>query len=271
MRLPAVLFAEGGGGRPGDTDYPVVSALDTRAFALWARLSGAGAADRGRRRPLLRRQRGARRLLGPDRRHRGLLARDGRAGDDRGRRPRARSTPTRSARSTVQAPQRRRRPRGRRRGRGDRGGEAAARPTSRATSPAARPADQACCASWSRSASGAPTPSRRRRDARRRGLGDVPARALRAGDGHRAGADRGPRRSGSSPTTRAIWPGRSPATPPTRRRGSCSCATRSGCRSSRCVDTPGMMVGPEAEATAWCATPRGCWSPGRRCGCRWSR
>lgn len=40
MRLPTVLFAEGGGGRPGDTDYPVVSALDTRAFALWAKLSG---------------------------------------------------------------------------------------------------------------------------------------------------------------------------------------------------------------------------------------
>jgi acetyl-CoA carboxylase carboxyltransferase component len=40
MRLPTVLFAEGGGGRPGDTDYPVVSGLDTRAFALWARLSG---------------------------------------------------------------------------------------------------------------------------------------------------------------------------------------------------------------------------------------
>jgi acetyl-CoA carboxylase carboxyltransferase component len=40
MRLPAVLFAEGGGGRPGDTDYPVVSALETRAFALWAGLSG---------------------------------------------------------------------------------------------------------------------------------------------------------------------------------------------------------------------------------------
>jgi acetyl-CoA carboxylase carboxyltransferase component len=40
MRLPTVLFAEGGGGRPGDTDYPVVSALDVRAFALWARLSG---------------------------------------------------------------------------------------------------------------------------------------------------------------------------------------------------------------------------------------
>lgn len=40
MRLPTVFFAEGGGGRPGDTDVPVVSALDTRAFALWARLSG---------------------------------------------------------------------------------------------------------------------------------------------------------------------------------------------------------------------------------------
>jgi acetyl-CoA carboxylase carboxyltransferase component len=40
MRLPTIFFAEGGGGRPGDSDYPVVSALDTRAFALWARLSG---------------------------------------------------------------------------------------------------------------------------------------------------------------------------------------------------------------------------------------
>ena len=40
MRLPTVFFAEGGGGRPGDSDYPAVSALDTRAFALWARLSG---------------------------------------------------------------------------------------------------------------------------------------------------------------------------------------------------------------------------------------
>jgi acetyl-CoA carboxylase carboxyltransferase component len=40
MRLPTVFFAEGGGGRPGDTDYPVVSALDVRAFALWAGLCG---------------------------------------------------------------------------------------------------------------------------------------------------------------------------------------------------------------------------------------
>ena len=40
LRLPTVFFAEGGGGRPGDTDFPVVSALETRAFALWAGLSG---------------------------------------------------------------------------------------------------------------------------------------------------------------------------------------------------------------------------------------
>ncbi|WP_319429967.1 acyl-CoA carboxylase subunit beta [Mycobacterium sp. RTGN5] len=40
MRLPTVFFAEGGGGRPGDTDYPAVSSLETRAFKLWAALSG---------------------------------------------------------------------------------------------------------------------------------------------------------------------------------------------------------------------------------------
>ena len=40
LRLPTVFFAEGGGGRPGDTDYPTVSSLEVRAFALWASLSG---------------------------------------------------------------------------------------------------------------------------------------------------------------------------------------------------------------------------------------
>src|SRR5918995_427963 len=39
-RLPVVFFAEGGGGRPGDTDAPGVSGLDTMAFYLWGRLSG---------------------------------------------------------------------------------------------------------------------------------------------------------------------------------------------------------------------------------------
>lgn len=40
LGLPVVFFAEGGGGRPGDSDHPAVSALQVRAFALWARLSG---------------------------------------------------------------------------------------------------------------------------------------------------------------------------------------------------------------------------------------
>jgi acetyl-CoA carboxylase carboxyltransferase component len=39
-RLPVVLFAEGGGGRPGDVDWPMVAGLDCKAFALFAKLSG---------------------------------------------------------------------------------------------------------------------------------------------------------------------------------------------------------------------------------------
>ncbi len=40
LRLPVVLFAEGGGGRPGDTDAPGVAGLDVMSFATFARLSG---------------------------------------------------------------------------------------------------------------------------------------------------------------------------------------------------------------------------------------
>ncbi|SDF06449.1 Acetyl-CoA carboxylase, carboxyltransferase component [Blastococcus aurantiacus] len=39
-RLPVVLFAEGGGGRPGDVDSGHISGLDTAAFHLFGRLSG---------------------------------------------------------------------------------------------------------------------------------------------------------------------------------------------------------------------------------------
>jgi len=39
-RLPVVLFAEGGGGRPGDTDHGMVSGLDTGSFHAMAKLSG---------------------------------------------------------------------------------------------------------------------------------------------------------------------------------------------------------------------------------------
>jgi acetyl-CoA carboxylase carboxyltransferase component len=39
-RLPVVLFAEGGGGRPGDTDMPIVAGLHVPTFASFARLNG---------------------------------------------------------------------------------------------------------------------------------------------------------------------------------------------------------------------------------------
>ena len=39
-RLPVVLFAEGGGGRPGDTDMPIVAGLHVGTFASFARLNG---------------------------------------------------------------------------------------------------------------------------------------------------------------------------------------------------------------------------------------
>jgi acetyl-CoA carboxylase carboxyltransferase component len=39
-QLPVVLFAEGGGGRPGDTDMPIVAGLHMGTFAALARLNG---------------------------------------------------------------------------------------------------------------------------------------------------------------------------------------------------------------------------------------
>ena len=196
MRLPTVLFAEGGGGRPGDTDYAVVSALDTRAFALWARLSGRGAADRDRLRPLLRRQRGARRLLRPDRRHRDHRARHGRPGDDRGRRPRARFEPDAIGPLAVQAPN----------------GvvDVAVADEAEAVAATKRLISyfQGPLADWEEPDQARlrdVVPERRRRayDVRAaiEGLADAGSvtflrEALRARDGHRAGADRGARRSG---------------------------------------------------------------------------
>ena len=40
LRLPLVWFAEGGGGRPGDVDWPIVAGLDCTSCARWAALSG---------------------------------------------------------------------------------------------------------------------------------------------------------------------------------------------------------------------------------------
>jgi acetyl/propionyl-CoA carboxylase alpha subunit/acetyl-CoA carboxylase carboxyltransferase component len=39
-RLPVVFFTEGGGGRPGDTDALLVAGLDCTSFAAYARMSG---------------------------------------------------------------------------------------------------------------------------------------------------------------------------------------------------------------------------------------
>jgi acetyl-CoA carboxylase carboxyltransferase component len=39
-KLPVVLFAEGGGGRPGDVDMPIVAGLHVSTFASYARLNG---------------------------------------------------------------------------------------------------------------------------------------------------------------------------------------------------------------------------------------
>ena len=39
-KLPIICFAEGGGGRPGDTDFPGVAGLDTPTFKQYAKLSG---------------------------------------------------------------------------------------------------------------------------------------------------------------------------------------------------------------------------------------
>lgn len=40
LRIPVVFFTEGGGGRPGDTDAPAVAGLDCMAFHLFGSLSG---------------------------------------------------------------------------------------------------------------------------------------------------------------------------------------------------------------------------------------
>ena len=82
--------------------------------------------DLDRRRQLLCRERGDRRVLGSDRRHRELFTRDGRAGDDRRWRTR-RVSGRRGGPGRCAGPQRSPRPRRRGRGGGRRRGEAAAR------------------------------------------------------------------------------------------------------------------------------------------------
>ncbi len=125
-RLPVVVFAEGGGGRPGDTDC---------ARRRWPRhhdlhrLRAAerpGAARRHRLRAMLRRQRRAARLLRRHHRHRERERGHGRPGHDRGRW--ARRLQAGGGRSDRRpGAERRRRRRRRRRGRGRARGEAVPR------------------------------------------------------------------------------------------------------------------------------------------------
>ena len=250
MRLPTVFFAEGGGGRPGDTDYPVVSALDTRAFALWARLSGvvpriavvagrcfagnaviAGCSDL-----IVATENASLGMGGP------AMIEGGGLGevdpdevgpiDDAG---------AATAWSTSSSPTRPRR----------------SRSTKRllayfqgATPPGAEPDQAAAARPRPRARSAAPTTvAPIDRDARRRGLGHLPARALRAGDGHRAGPDRGApgrRHRQRHPRT---WRARSPATRADKAARFMQLCDAFGLPVVSLVDTPGMMVGPEAEAT----------------------
>ena len=122
-RLPVVLFAEGGGGRPGDVDMPIVAGLDCRAFRAVRAPQRPGAAGRHRLGLLLRRQRRAARLLRRGDRQRGREHRHGRPGDDRGRRPR-RLRARRGRADRRAGRQRRGRPARRRRPRGGRGRQA---------------------------------------------------------------------------------------------------------------------------------------------------
>ena len=127
-RLPVVMFAEGGGGRPGDTDTTAVAQLEVPTFRLAAQLSGkvprvavvtgycfAGNAALGER-------------VRPDRRDRGCEPRHGRSGHDRGRRARGRAA-GRGRADVGSGSQRRRRRAGR--GRGGRGGRGPALPAVR--------------------------------------------------------------------------------------------------------------------------------------------
>ena len=79
LRLPVVLFAEGGGGRPGDTDTAVGHRSRHRSLRPVRRPEREGAAGRRRVGPLLRRQRRPAGLLPRHHRHPRRQHRDGRA------------------------------------------------------------------------------------------------------------------------------------------------------------------------------------------------
>ena len=252
LRLPVVFFTEGGGGRPGDTDArgdvrprhhglrpvrpasaascPLVGITSGRCFAGNAALLGCCDV-----------------IIATER----LEHRHGRPGHDRGRRPRR--VHARGGRPDGRAGAQRRR---RHRWSTDeaeavRGGQAVPRRTSRA-----RVADWSCADQrLLRHARPREPAAGLRRPRRHRRRSPTPTRCSSCG---RASAPAwSPRwsasraaRSASSPTTRPTSAAPSTPTAPTRRPASCSCATPSTCPILFLCDTPGFMVGPEAEKTA---------------------
>ena len=148
--------------------------------------------------------------------------------------------------------QRRRR---RRRGRRGRGG--ARSPSSTSRTSRARSTDWACADQRDAAPRRSPRTACACYDVRARDRRRWPTPARCSSCAATSGSGWSPRspasragRSASSPTTRRTSPARSTPTAPTRRRASCSCATRSTSRSCSSCDTPGIMVGPEVEETA---------------------
>ena len=265
QRLPVVFFAEGGGGRPGDTDVTQVSRARLPGVPPVRPAVGAGAAGRHRARaaasPATPRCSAAATWSSPPRgQHR-----HGRPGDDRGRwarrrTPRGRSGPIERAggqrcRSTS-------------RGRREPTRSAVAKrylvvlPGPVGDVERGRPA--ACCAHV--------VPEDRLQVYDVRGVLDAAGR--RRAPCWSCGAGFGPgmitalaRVEGRPLGRRGQQPGaprrrdRQP-TAPTRRPGSCSCATPSTCRCSSLCDTPGFMVGPgRRRRPPPSATSAGCSSP----------
>jgi methylmalonyl-CoA carboxyltransferase large subunit len=268
MRLPTVFFAEGGGGRPGDTEYPVVSALDTRAFALWARLSGvvpriavvagrcfagnaviAGCSDLivatqdvslGMGGPAMIEGGGlgsvAPDKVGPLDVHVRNGVVDVAVADE--------AEATAAARRLLGYFRRPAAP-----------GEALDQKALRDAVPErARRAYHVAPVIETLADAGSVT-------FLRPGF----ARGMVTSPGSRAG------RSASSRTTRCTWPAPSRATGPTRRRASWRCATRSGSPSSRWSTRRASWSAPTPRPPAWCAMAHACSSPAPRCACRWSR
>ena len=102
QRLPVVLFAEGGGGRPGDVDMPIVAGLHVTTFASFAAPVAArcrwSASSPAAASPATPRLLGCCDVIIATARQ---LDRHGRPGDGRRRRPRRASSPRRSARATC--------------------------------------------------------------------------------------------------------------------------------------------------------------------------